>query len=70
MDVLYFAVLALVFIWLIDSWHVRFFNTAILLFGDWSQGLDVNWGFEAFCYWAFPAAWIFALCEIYILYFR
>ena len=70
MEFIWFAILVLVFILLTDSWHVRFFNTAILLFSDWREGLPVNWGWEAFCYFVYPLVWVFAMLEIYILYFR
>lgn len=70
MDILWVALIGLIWAVTHDCWPVRFFNSCVLLYGDWSAGATIDWGWEFFCYFVFSLAYIYPFVMIYILYFR
>jgi hypothetical protein len=54
----------------IMGWCITPFVNAVLWFCDWRDGLDINFGFDMVFTVAVPFAWVFAVLEIIILYWK
>ncbi len=54
----------------IMGWTMTPFVTGILLYCDWRDGAEINWGMEAVFGIAIPFAWMFAIFEIALLYVK
>lgn len=54
----------------IMGWCITPFTNAVLWYCDWRDGLDINFGLDMVFTVAVPFAWIFAILEITILYWK
>lgn len=52
---------------LLGFWRVPFWN-GMLLFCDWKDGNDIDWGVEMFSMLVGPFAYLFAIFEIILIF--
>jgi hypothetical protein len=50
------------------GWHVSLFNNLVIWAMMWFEGEDINWGSDVAWTYAIPFVWVFAICEIILLY--
>ena len=69
MDMFWTVVLVVAFMTGIMGWVATpVFASAIYLFCNWREGVDINWGLEVAFMIAVPFAWIFFILEVVIVY--